>query len=207
MVILGRVLITPKTAIVDSARGRGNVVSLTFDDGPNPADTDQLLAVLRRHRVRAVFCLGGDRANEHPDIVRRIVAARHILGNHGMHHDDMSGWTTGHIEADLRETDAAIRRAVPDARIPYFRAPFGAWGRTPEVAVRLGMRPLGWRLGVADWETPGTDVLVGRLEAGITAGAVVLLHDGGGDRSQTVDAVDRIIPGLRANGWRFTLHA
>ena len=60
---------------------------------------------------------------------------------------------------------------------------------------------------MADWETPGTDVLVGRLEAGITAGAVVLLHDGGGDRSQTVDAVDRIIPGLRANGWRFTLPA
>jgi peptidoglycan/xylan/chitin deacetylase (PgdA/CDA1 family) len=207
VVILGLVLITPGTTIVDTARGRGNVVSLTFDDGPNPADTDRLLAVLRRHRVRAAFCLGGDQANEHPEIVRRIVAAGHVLGNHAMHHDDMGAWTTARIEADLRETNAAIRRAVPHARIPYFRAPFGSWGETPKVAARLGMRPLGWRFGVADWEMPGRDVLVHRIEEGITPGAVVLLHDGGGDRSQTVEAVDQIIPKLRASGWRFTLPA
>jgi peptidoglycan/xylan/chitin deacetylase (PgdA/CDA1 family) len=195
------------TTIVDAARGRGDVVSLTFDDGPNAADTVRLLAVLRRHRVGAVFCLWGDRVVEQPELVREIVAAGHVLCNHGMHHDDMGTWTTAQIEADLRETSDAIGRAVPGARIPYYRAPFGSWGRAPEVAARLGMQPLGWRLGIADWETPGTEVLVDRLVEGITPGAVVLLHDGGGDRSQTVDAVDRIIPVFRAQGWRFTLPA
>ncbi|WDZ82896.1 polysaccharide deacetylase family protein [Micromonospora cathayae] len=191
--------------IVDTTRGDGRVACLTFDDGPDPTDTPRLLDVLRRHRVSAVFCLVGDQVDAHPEIVRRIVADGHTLGNHSMHHDDMGNWTPERIAADLRETDAAIRRAVPDARIGYFRAPYGSWGQSPAVAASLGLRSLGWRLAITDWEPPGTDELVRRLLDGVTPGAVVLLHDGGGDRSQTVDAVDRVIPLLRADHWRFTL--
>ncbi|MEV5820155.1 polysaccharide deacetylase family protein [Micromonospora harpali] len=191
--------------IVDTTRGGGRVLGLTFDDGPNPADTPRLLDVLRRHGITAVFCLWGEHVDAHPDVVRRIVADGHTLGNHSMRHEDMSSWSAERIEADLREADAAIRRAVPGARIPYFRAPYGAWGRTPAVAAAMGMRPLGWRLALGDWDPPGTDELVRRLRDGITPGAVVLLHDGGGDRSQTVDAVERVVPVLAAEGWRFAL--
>ncbi|SCF15609.1 Peptidoglycan/xylan/chitin deacetylase, PgdA/CDA1 family [Micromonospora haikouensis] len=191
--------------IVDTTRGGGRVLGLTFDDGPNPADTPRLLDVLRRHGITAVFCLWGEHVDAHPDVVRRIVADGHTLGNHSMRHEDMSSWSAERIEADLREADAAIRRAVPGARIPYFRAPYGAWGRTPAVAAAMGMRPLGWQLALGDWDPPGTDELVRRLRDGITPGAVVLLHDGGGDRSQTVDAVERVVPVLAAEGWRFAL--
>ena len=173
--------------IVDTARGGGRMVSLTFDDGPNPIDTLRLLTVLRRHRIAAVFFLCGEQVEAHPEVVRRIVADGHRLGNHSMHHDDMTTWSPERIEADLRETNEAIRRAVPQARIRYFRAPYGAWGASPEVAAALGMQPLGWRLAVGDWEPPGTDELVRRLRDGVTPGAVVLMHDGGGDRSQSVD--------------------
>lgn len=121
----------PSTEIVDTARGSGSVVSFTFDDGPNPADTRRLLSVLHRNRIQAVFCLWGDHVNEHPDLVRRIAAAGHTLCNHGMRHDDMSTWTPEQIRADLRETNAAIRRAVPGAAIPYFRAPYGKLGTDP----------------------------------------------------------------------------
>ncbi|WFE66141.1 MULTISPECIES: polysaccharide deacetylase family protein [unclassified Micromonospora] len=193
--------------ILDTARGGGRVVSLTFDDGPNPTDTLRLLTVLRRHRITAVFLLCGEQVQAHPDVVRRIVAHGHRLGNHSMHHDDMTSWSPERIEADLRETNEAIRRAVPDARIRYFRAPYGAWGASPAVAAALGMRPLGWRLAVGDWEPPGTDELVRRLLDGVTPGAVVLLHDGGGDRSQSVAAVDRAVPVLRSRRWRFALPA
>ncbi|WP_431923313.1 polysaccharide deacetylase family protein [Micromonospora wenchangensis] len=193
--------------ILDTARGGGRTVSLTFDDGPNPADTLRLLTVLRRHRIAAVFLLCGGQVEAHPEVVRRIVADGHHLGNHSMHHDDMTTWSAERIEADLRETNEAIRWAVPAARIRYFRAPYGAWGATPAVAAALGMRPLGWRLAVGDWEPPGTDELVRRLLDGVTPGAVVLLHDGGGDRSQSVAAVDRVAPALRARRWRFTLPA
>ncbi|MEU7614780.1 polysaccharide deacetylase family protein [Micromonospora rifamycinica] len=193
--------------IVDTARGGGRVVGLTFDDGPNPIDTLRLLAVLRRHRIAAVFLLCGEQVQAHPEVVRRIVAHGHRLGNHSMRHDDMTSWSPGRIEADLRETNEAIRRAVPDAQIRYFRAPYGAWGASPAVAAALGMRPLGWRLAVGDWEPPGTDELVRRLLDGVTPGAVVLLHDGGGDRSQSVAAVDRAVPVLRSRRWRFALPA
>ena len=195
----------PNATIVDTARGSGAVVSLTFDDGPNPPDTLRLLSVLDHHLVRAVFCLCGDFVRQHPDVVRQIATAGHALCNHTMHHDNLATWTPEQIRADLSATSALIRQAVPHARIPYFRAPYGSWGASQAVAAELGLQPLGWRLAIADWEPPGTEVLVQRLLDGITPGAVVLLHDGGGDRQQTVDAVDRIIPDLRAQGYRFAL--
>jgi peptidoglycan-N-acetylglucosamine deacetylase len=191
------------TGIVDSARHGGKTVALTFDDGPNPTDTPQLLNVLRKHHVKAVFCLWGDQVKEYPELVRAIVAGGHTLCNHTMRHDDMAAWSPQDIRADLERTNAEIRRAAPGARIPYFRAPYGSWGKTPQVAADLGMQPLGWRLAIGDWEPPGTEELVRRIEEGVTPGAVVLLHDGGGDRGQTVEAVDRIIPALRAADWRF----
>jgi peptidoglycan/xylan/chitin deacetylase (PgdA/CDA1 family) len=178
---------------------------LTFDDGPNPVDTPRLLEVLRRHGVPAVFFLLGQVALKYPDLVVAIAADGHALGNHGMHHDDLSHWSEEQIAADLRAATEAIRAAGSDAPIPFFRAPYGLWGRSPGVAAALGQRPVGWRLAVGDWRPPGTDVLVERITTGITPGAIVLLHDGGGDRHQTVEAVEAAIPLLRAAGYTFTL--
>ncbi|TLM71670.1 polysaccharide deacetylase family protein [Pseudarthrobacter sp. NamB4] len=191
------------SAIVDSTRHDGKYTSLTFDDGPHPVTTPKLLAVLDKHHVKATFCLWGDHVKQHPDIVRQIAAAGHLLCNHTMHHDNMAEWSAEAIRADLLETSAAIREALPDAKIDYFRAPYGSWGQTPEVAAELGMQPLGWQLTISDWEPPGTQELVRRLREGIRPGGVVLLHDGGGDRTQTVEAVDEVIPQLKAEGWKF----
>lgn len=197
----------PTPTVVDSTRSGGQSVSFTFDDGPNPADTLRLLEVLRAHHVKAVFCLWGDHVRQHPEVVRQIAAEGHTLCNHSMHHDDMANWSAEQIRADLLETSAAIRAAVPGAHIPYFRAPYGSWGQTPTVAAELGMQALGWRLAIGDWDPPGTAELIRRLREGITPGAVVLMHDGGGDRSQTVDAVAAVIPALRAQGWHLSLPA
>src|SRR5688572_27709788 len=111
--------------IIDTAAGRGNVVSLTFDDGPTATDTPRLLQVLRKHRVKAVFCVQGNRTLENPQLIRRIVAAGHTLCNHTMEHDDLAPLSAEEIRADLAETNRVIRRALPHASIPYFRAPFG----------------------------------------------------------------------------------
>ncbi len=191
--------------IITSARGSGRTLSLTFDDGPDPEDTRPLLRVLREYDVKAVFCIWGDHAKEYPGILRRIAEDGHTLCNHSMHHDNMSTWTKKQIRADLKATSKLIRKIVPGAEIPYFRAPYGAWGRTPEVAVEMGMQPVGWRFHVEDWEAPGADVLVDKFVARVTPGAVALLHDGGGDRSGTVEAVERLIPAFEEQGWRFTL--
>ncbi|MBX7443311.1 MULTISPECIES: polysaccharide deacetylase family protein [unclassified Arthrobacter] len=189
--------------MVDSTRHEGKYLSLTFDDGPDPVNTPKLLAVLQKHHVKATFCLWGDHVKQHPEIVRMIADQGHTLCNHTMHHDDMGLWNTEAIRADLEETSAVVRDAVPGADINYFRAPYGSWGRTPEVAAAMGMQPLGWATAIGDWEPPGTAELVRRLREGITPGGVVLLHDGGGDRTQTIEAVDQIIPELKSEGWRF----
>lgn len=176
---------------------------LTFDDGPNPPDTTTLLDLLAREQVPAVFCLVGVQVEAHPDVVRRIVADGHVVANHSYRHDDMGTWEPDAVRADLVRTLEAIDAVVPGTPVPYFRAPFGSWGRTVPVAAELGMASLEWQLAVEDWVPPGVDELVRRLR-GVEPGGVVLLHDGGGDRSQTVEAVARLVPQLRAAGWAFT---
>lgn len=198
---------TADSEVVTSTGRSGNSVAFTFDDGPNPNDTPRLLSFLKQQQVTAVFCLWGDHVKQYPDLVRQIAADGHLLCNHSMHHDDMGFWSPDQIRADLEETSAAIRAAVPNADIRYFRAPNGSWGQTPQVAAELGLQPLGWRLAIEDWAPPGADELARRLRDGITPGAVVLLHDGGGDRSQTVDAVEQVIPEFKAQGWSFDLPA
>ena len=201
------VFVPVTSRVLDRAAGEGRVLSLTFDDGPDPRATPRLLDVLAVHAVPAVFFLWGDHVRKHPALVRDVCAAGHVLGNHSMHHDDLASWSREDIRADLLETNAAIAAAAPAASVPWFRAPFGSWGASPEVAAELGMQPLGWQHALGDWEPPGVDELVRRAETGIEPGGVLLLHDGGGDRTQTVDAVERLLPRLLSDGWSFTLPA
>jgi peptidoglycan/xylan/chitin deacetylase (PgdA/CDA1 family) len=189
--------------VVTTTQQQGRVVALTFDDGPDPVNTPALLAVLREHHVKATFCLWGDHVRENPDLVRRIAAEGHTLCNHTMTHADLSTWTPEQVRADLQATSDLIHSIVPKEPIPYFRAPYGAWGQSAAVAAQLGMQPLGWAWVIEDWADQDPDVLAERIRTRITPESVVLMHDGGGDRSGTVEAVDRLIPELRAQGWRF----
>lgn len=194
--------------IVTSTAGpaAGRRFALTFDDGPNPPDTLRLLDVLSAHGVTAVFCLVGDAVRAHPEVAARVAAAGHVLGNHSMHHDDLGERSPEQVRADLVATTAVIEDAT-GAPVPFFRAPFGRWGHTEQVAPELGMTPLGWQLAVEDWLAPPAEVLVERIRAGLEPGGVVLLHDGGGDRSGTVTAVERVLPLLLADGWTPALPA
>ena len=191
--------------LVRVARSPGNVLSLTFDDGPHPQNTPALLRVLEKHSVTAVFFVCGTNVAEHPEIVRDIAARGHVLGNHTMHHDDLETWPADRIAADLRATNALVEAAVPGASVPFFRAPYLHWGDSRQVAHDLGMRRVDCRFHVADWEPQTAEALFERLVAGAEPGAVVLLHDGGGDRMPTVDAVDRFVPEMRSRGWEFDL--
>lgn len=192
------------TSTVPSAPARS--FCLTFDDGPNPPDTERLLDVLAAQAVTAVFCLVGEAVRARPEVATRIAAAGHVLGNHSWRHDDMGDWSPDRVRADIEQTTAVIEDAT-GAPVPYFRAPFGSWGASERVATELGMTPLGWQLAVEDWLAPPADTLVGRIRQGLEPGGVVLLHDGGGDRSSTVTAVQRVLPHLLADGWAPALPA
>ncbi|WP_229401052.1 polysaccharide deacetylase family protein [Micromonospora okii] len=181
-------------------------VALTFDDGPDPRYTPQVLDVLREHHVRATFCVVGKRAQDYPDLIRAIAADGHTLCNHSWDHDELLGRrSVDVIRADLLRANAAIRAAVPDARIPYFRQPGGAW-TYPVVSVAddLGLVPLHWDVDPSDWRAPGAARIATVVSTYVRPGSIVLLHDAGGNRQGTVDALYRLLPDLTG---RFELEA
>jgi peptidoglycan/xylan/chitin deacetylase (PgdA/CDA1 family) len=186
--------------------GSGKRLALTFDDGPSE-HTGQVLDLLAEHHVKAVFCVVGEQVDQYPQLLRRIVEQGHGLCNHSTKHDDLGGLSAEGARADIAATDAAIARAAPGVTVPWFRAPYGNFGTSAEVAAGLGHTPLGWLVDPDDWLMPGAATIAERIREGLTPRAVVLVHDGGGDRSQTVEALTTLIPRLLDEGWTFDLPA
>ncbi|MFE9693432.1 polysaccharide deacetylase family protein [Micromonospora sp. NPDC005806] len=189
----------PKTLPAGLRRSSGDRgVVLTFDDGPDPRWTPQVLDQLRAAHVTATFCLIGRQARRYPQLVARIVREGHQLCNHSWRHDlNLGRRPVADIRADLLRTNQAIRAAVPRARIAWFRQPGGRW--TPEevaVARQLGMRSLHWSVDPQDWDHPTAATIIKRVESAGRPGSIVLMHDGGGDRSQTMAACRHLIPDL-----------
>ena len=189
--------------------GVDNVVSLTFDDGPNPQATPAILDVLRREGVPATFFILGRHAERWPALVRRVANEGHQLGNHGYWHRKLHRRGPAYVRDDLTRGTAAITAASGGVMPRHFRAPHGF--RSPwvtPIARTLGQRTVGWSLGVWDSARPGADEIARRSVAGMHAGSILLLHDGDGydpegDRRQTAEALPMIIDGLRTRGFRF----
>lgn len=201
--------INPVPEPVTLADGSGNVAALTFDDGPNPGTTPALLDFLAEHDIKAVFCVIGQniQAPGGADLLKRIVAEGHVLCNHSTSYADMGSWSAAQIEADLKANLAIIRSALgnPNQAVPFWRAPNGSWGATPGVAVALGMQPLAVVNTISDWETQDVATLTTNLRAAMKPGEIVLTHDGGGDRSGTLAAVETVVTERLADGWSFVL--
>jgi peptidoglycan/xylan/chitin deacetylase (PgdA/CDA1 family) len=173
-------------------------VALTFDDGPDPQWTPEVLKLLREHRVKATFCVVGEMVEAFPELVREIAEDGHTLCNHSWNHDfGLGSRSRADIRKDLERTNAAIREAVPGARISYYRQPGGAWTeRVVEVAAEFGMSSLHWAVDPQDWSQPGATEIAEVVSSGTDEGAIVLLHDGGGERHGTVRALTRFLPDL-----------
>ncbi|GAA4726807.1 polysaccharide deacetylase family protein [Phytohabitans rumicis] len=173
-------------------------VALTFDDGPHPTHTPQTLALLRKYGIKATFCLVGVNVMAYPRLVRTIAADGHTLCNHSWRHDTKLGLRSRpDIRTDLLRTNKAIMAAAPGTRVSYYRQPGGAWtAAIVGVARELGMTSLHWTVDPQDWRKPGAGSIAGTVNASTTRGAIVLLHDAGGDRRGTVAALRSILPNL-----------
>ncbi|MGC5051237.1 polysaccharide deacetylase family protein [Micromonospora sp. DT48] len=174
-------------------------VALTFDDGPSPAWTPKVLDQLKAAKVKATFCVVGSQVRKHPALLRRIVREGHQLCNHSWNHDlDLARRPVAEIRADLARTNKEIRRAVPDAEVPFYRQPGGRWtAEVVKVAKQLDMRSLHWTVDPQDWAKPTAATIAKRVKRAARPGAVVLLHDGGGDRAATLAACAKLIKGLK----------
>jgi peptidoglycan/xylan/chitin deacetylase (PgdA/CDA1 family) len=190
-----------------AAGSRGPLsVALTFDDGPWPHTTAQILAILVQHQAPATFFTVGRQVERYPELVRQELAAGMAFGSHSYGHPQPFDRLPA---ARIRDELTRGRRTLTPLGVhPVgFRPPGGAASATIlATAQRLGDRTVLWSVDPADWQ-PGvsSDQLVWRVLAGVRPGAIVLLHDGGGDRSATVAALPAIIDGLRHLGLSLTL--
>jgi chitooligosaccharide deacetylase len=193
--------------------GGSRAVHLTFDDGPNPFCTPEVLDVLAQHRVPATFFVIGTYATEHPELIRRMIAEGHEVANHTMTHPDLSRCGPTELHDEVLTASEAIRLACPLASPRHMRAPYGIWTRDVlAVAASAGLTALHWSVDPRDWSRPGVDAIVNSVLANVRPGAIVLLHDGyppdeeglpSGStlRDQTRTALAYLIPALQRRGF------
>ncbi|MFI9326450.1 polysaccharide deacetylase family protein [Kitasatospora sp. NPDC052868] len=197
------------TSVVRSTASGGRTVALTFDDGPGTA-TGQVLDLLAQYGAKATFCQIGQQAAANPAMVRRILAAGHRLCDHSVHHPQPFA-SLPHDKAEYEISaarDMIVQAGGPGTRVGWFRAPGGGFTTDNQrIAAELGLRPLGWSVDPRDWSRPGVPSIVSTVQSQLRPGGVVLLHDGGGDRSQTVAALRQLLPWLVAQGYRFDFPA
>jgi cellulose synthase/poly-beta-1,6-N-acetylglucosamine synthase-like glycosyltransferase/peptidoglycan/xylan/chitin deacetylase (PgdA/CDA1 family) len=188
----------------------GRRVALTFDDGPDPTWTPKIAAVLRAQHVPATFFVVGSQAARHGDIVRMLVHDGDEIGNHTFTHTAVTEGPVWQRRLQLQLTESVLAGEIGRfAR--FFRPPYSATTSaiTPHQEAALAQLIGGhYLLALADfdgrdWERPGVSAIVRHASPPGTTGGIVLLHDGGGDRAQTVAAVRELIPRLRARGFRF----
>lgn len=176
-------------------------VALTFDDGPSPY-TPQVLATLRRFHVHATFFLIGEQVKAYPQYVKAEAADRDELGNHTYSHPDMAQLNGAAQRWQLTETNALIRHAS-GIRPHWWRPPYVAVNPSLlRLAAGLSLHTITWSVDPQDWALPGTAAIVQRVLSAVKPGSVILLHDGGGNRAETVAALPRILRGLHRLRYR-----
>ncbi|WP_345418931.1 glycosyltransferase, partial [Actinomycetospora chlora] len=206
----GGPIIDSRTQPVRSARLPDRTVALTFDDGPDPTWTPQILAVLARHQVPGTFFTVGSMVARHPELAQRIVASGSEIGVHTFTHPDLAGVSDWRRDREIADTELAIAGAT-GVSTHLIRPPFSSTADalddpgygTVLAAGRDGYVTVLTDVDSEDWQRPGVDAVVRNATPQNGAGATVLLHDAGGDRTQTVAALDRLIPELQAQGYRF----
>ncbi|MET7657080.1 MULTISPECIES: polysaccharide deacetylase family protein [unclassified Streptomyces] len=185
--------------------GRGRTMVLTFDDGPDPRYTPGILDTLAHYDVRAMFFVCGEMAADNQELLGRMADEGHVVGNHTWSHPLLTRLTRRRIRSEMSRTSDVIEEGYGE-RPRWFRAPYGAWNRAAfQLGAEMGMEPLAWTVDSLDWTTPGTGAIVDRVEKGAAPGVVVLSHDAGGDRSQSVRALRRYLPQLLDSGYHITV--
>ncbi|MFF6907082.1 polysaccharide deacetylase family protein [Streptomyces sp. NPDC012389] len=198
----GRAALTAAGRCFDHGRRDDRRVALTFDDGPDPVFTRQVVEILGRYGARATFFCVGHHVVALPDEVRRIAASGHELGNHSWSHPFLPDLSPQELRDQLDRTSEELARLNGTGEAPaWFRPPYGSL--TPEVLAALDGHPATvtmWDVDARDWSRPGPEQIAATVLEGAGPGSVVLMHEGAGDRAQTVQALPSIIEGLLERG-------
>ena len=187
---------------VDDAGPMG--IALTMDDGPDSAYTPQVLEVLARYEVKATFNMIGRQVGANLSLVREVSAAGHTVTNHTWDHADLTHYTVAEVLSEMDRCNDALADANQHPTI--FRAPYGNWSPAVfQACARRDLRPVGWSVDPRDWDTAHVDTqqIVQNVLRHTHPHSIILEHDGGGVRANTVAALKIFIPALLERGFHF----
>ncbi|MCL2212952.1 MAG: polysaccharide deacetylase family protein [Oscillospiraceae bacterium] len=177
-------------------------IALTFDDGPHPRYTDEILDILKEHDIPATFYVLGENAEKYPDVLRRIAKEGHELGNHTYNHN-ISGKSGKHIAEQLRKTADFIHETT-GKRPATFRPPGGLINKAVKAAAKEMDYPIIlWRIDPRDWRNPPAARMFDHVSGEVKSGDVILFHDFNVANSQTPEAVRRLVPLLLEQKYEF----
>lgn len=199
-----------KTGELPAYTGAGKpILYLTFDDGPMPPNTTAVLDLLDKYHAKATFFVVGSMVAAYPETLRDIIARGHIVGNHTWNHKSLKGLSRPRFNSQVERTDQAIATALgdtatKDGNARYLRPPYGATDRnTKRFAAGLGYHIMMWDVDPQDWRRPEATAITRHVLKHARPGAVILLHDGGGNRSHTLAALRKLLPELKSEGYVF----
>ncbi|WP_240772894.1 polysaccharide deacetylase family protein [Phragmitibacter flavus] len=176
-------------------------VAMTFDDGPHPVHTPRLLNMLRERNIKATFYVIGRSAQAHPNIIRRILAEGHEIGNHTWDHPSLSSISELKAREQLTKSARAIT-AMTGYHMRTMRPPYGATNQYIKEWIHrdYGYPTIMWTVDPMDWKRPGASVVTSRILAGARPGAIILAHD---IHQATIDAMPNTFDGLLSRGYKF----
>lgn len=178
------------------------VIALTFDDGPYPSNTEGVLKILKKNNIKGTFFWIGKNVKAYPELAQQVVADGHAIGNHTWHHwyREMSEDTASH---EIEDTAELIYKTT-GVRTSLFRPPGGfLHNGVADYAKKKNYLITMWTADSIDYSRPGIERLINNVMKEVKPGGMVLMHDGGGDRSQTVAALPKVIDKLRNQGYKF----
>lgn len=179
------------------------VVALTYDDGPNPPYTNQLIDILERNQIKATFFVIGQNLEKYPETAQLLLLKGHELGNHSYSHKRMVFKNHSFVKSEIEKTDQLIHQLGVTQEI-HFRAPYGRKLLIlPYVLAHLGKKNILWDVNPKDYQATNSEAIENYVVEHTNPGSIIILHDGGGERSQTVAATARLIAKLQAKGYTF----
>ncbi|MGG0718049.1 polysaccharide deacetylase family protein [Robertmurraya massiliosenegalensis] len=196
----------PETVILSGAQ-TSKMVTLTFDDGPDPRFTPQILDILRENEIKATFFLMGARAEAYPELVKQIVEDGHIIGNHTYWHPNLvEEEDVNVLQREVTRTESSLANLIA-YRTKLFRAPYGFLNNELVEKLRdMNYKVVVWSVDSLDWQESPPDQITYNVLSNIHPGAIILMHDGAAwneDRTNTVRSLRQIIPAIKEQGLEF----
>lgn len=178
-------------------------VALTFDDGPDQKYTDQILTILKKNQVRATFFVVGRQVKAHPDMLKRIHHEGHIIGNHSWGHPSLSQLSDQQVAQEMNQTNHAVKQLI-GKEMRLMRPPYGAVKGKVDLLEQMGYEMIQWNIDTLDWKKGRTaEDIINTVKSNLAPGSIILEHNGGGSRTETVKSLPHLIEYLRQQGYQF----